>query len=156
MINFGPQTGIKPLLPIYGFTTLILIPTFIIFISTKADIIVWCGLLLFSYTFISIAYFIAQKTTRYWIEGDFLHYKTLFLKGKIAIHSIRKLEVNTSCWLSNKPSTSNTKGIIIYFNKYDDTFITPENNTELVNELVRINPTIEVFTKDRHLSKKDI
>ncbi|HLS37260.1 MAG TPA: PH domain-containing protein [Sphingobacterium bovisgrunnientis] len=124
--------------------TLLLIPTFIILISIKASTITWITLLLFAYPFITIIYLIAQQTTRYWIENENIYYKSLFMKGVIDIQSIRKLEVNASNWLSNKPATTFTNRIAIGYNKFDDVFVSPEDNFKLVEELLKINPSIEV------------
>ena len=149
MLVFNPQKGLKPILSIYGFLTLILIPTFIILIVTDTSLFEWITFLLFTYTFVALMYLVSQYTTRYWIENQTFFYKALFLKGQINILSIRKIEVNATCWQNGKPATSNTKGIFIYFDKYSDTFVTPENNTELVEELLKINPSIEVvYTKE--------
>jgi len=144
ILYFPPQQGIKPILPVFAFLTVILIPTFLILIFTDAT---WKdGLIIlgFAYLLTGLAYFLAQKVTRYWIEGDTFNYKALFKKEGIDIQSIRKLEVNASNWQASNPSTSNTKGIIIYFKKYEDVFITPSDNMLLVDELRKRNPDIEV------------
>ena len=141
---FNPKKGIKLLLPIFGVLTLLLIPTFIILISIKASTIIWITLLLFAYTFITIIYLIAQKKTIYWTENETLYYKTLFMKGAMDIRSIRKLEVNATNWLSNKPATTFTNGINIIYNKFDDIYVSPEDNDTFVEELLKINPSIVV------------
>lgn len=66
------------------------------------------------------------------------------MKGAISIHFIRKLEVISTNWLSNKPATTFNKGITIFHNKFDDIFFSPEDNAALVEELLKINPAIEV------------
>lgn len=58
------------------------------------------------------------------------------MKGVIDIQSIRKLEVNASNWLSNKPATTFTNRIAIGYNKFDDVFVSPEDNFKLVEELL--------------------
>jgi len=145
ILVFPPQQGIKPILSVFALLTVILIPTFLILIFTDAtwkDGFIILGL---GYLLTGLAYFLAQKVTRYWIEGDRFYYKALFKKEGIDIQSIRKLEVNTSNWQASNPSTSNTKGIIIYFKKYEDVFITPSDNMLLVDELLKRNPDIEVI-----------
>jgi hypothetical protein len=144
MIVFHPQKGFKPIIPIFGLLTLFLIPTGIILWSSKAAVMIWILVGVSAYGLISIAYLIAQKTTKYWIIDTELHYKSTFLKGTIDIQTIRKIEVNASNWLNGKPASSNTKGIILFFGRYDDTFVTPEHNQIFVNELLKINPAIEV------------
>lgn len=144
ILFFPPQQGIKPILPVFAFLTVILVPTFLILIFTDATWKEGMIILGFGYLFTGFAYFLAQKVTQYWIEGDTFYYKALFKKEGIEIQSIRKLEVNASNWQASNPSTSNTKGIIIYFKKYEDVFITPSDNMLLVDELRKRNPHIEV------------
>lgn len=144
MIVFHPQKGFKRIVPIFGLLTLFLIPTGIMLWSSEAAVMTWILVAVMAYGFVSIAYLIAQKTTKYWIIDTEMHYKSTFLKGTIDIQTIRKIEVNASNWLNGKPASSNTKGIILYFGRYDDTFVTPEDNQLFVNELLKINPAIEV------------
>ena len=144
MIYFKPQNGFKTIFRTLNLLAVLLIPSFFILISSKAGINIWLSLLGLIILIISITKFIALKTTKYWIENETFHYKSTFIKGTIDIQSIRKLEVNTTCLLNNQPATSNFNGIMIYFNKYEDTFITPEDNQGLVESLTMINPNIDV------------
>jgi hypothetical protein len=81
--------------------------------------------------------------TYYKTDKEFLYYKSAFLQGKIPIQSITKLEPNKTLWAGLKPALA-TNGIIISFNKYDEIYIAPENNLEIIAELKNINPNIEV------------
>lgn len=144
MLVFYPKKGFKSLLPIYGILSLLLIPTFFILISIQASYIVWLSLIFFGYGLISLMYLLAQQTTQYWIENNNLYYKSLFMRGIIDIYSIRKLELNSSNWSSNKPATTFTKGITIFYNKIDDIYFSPEDNCAFVNALRQINPSIEI------------
>ena len=145
MTIFYPKKGFKPLIINLKFLTLILIPTFAILISTRTGLVEWSIFLSFSYGFVALIYFIVQQTTLYWIDKDIFYYKSLFLKGSIAIKDIRKIEVDATCWLANKPATTHKGGIFIYFAKFDDVFITPDHNDEVVAALLLINPTVEVI-----------
>lgn len=144
MQYFKPQKGIKPIIKTNAFVLIFLIPSMFILISAQISIWYWILFFAFSFGLITIAELIAQKTTLYWIDQNNLHFKSMFLKGSIPIDSIKKLEANATCWLANMPKTSFNKGIYIYYGKYQDLFITPENPTLFCKELVTINPNIEV------------
>lgn len=81
--------------------------------------------------------------TSYWIENNQLYYKSAFIRGKIDIHKIEEITIGKTLWVGTKPALSG-KGLIIKINKYDDLYIAPKSNTELVNELVSINPNIRL------------
>lgn len=89
----------------------------------------------FSIFILGLIYFI-NKTTYYIIEGNELICKSLFLKRKIEINCIRKIEKSNSLGSIYKISTA-FHGITIHYNKFDDVFISPENHLEfckLINE----------------------
>ncbi|SFJ20923.1 PH domain-containing protein [Myroides guanonis] len=81
--------------------------------------------------------------TRYYIKNNQLYYKSAFLKGKIDIHKIEEIIIGKTLWVGTKPALTG-KGLIIKYNKYDELYIAPKSNTELVNELVSINPNIRL------------
>jgi hypothetical protein len=82
--------------------------------------------------------------TSYKIEGNYLHYRSAFLRGKIDISTIRKIEKNKTMWVGIKPALA-TRGLVISYNKYDEIYIAPLSNTELVNDLLKVNPEIQIF-----------
>lgn len=84
--------------------------------------------------------------TSYRLEGDQLYYKSGFIKGRIPIFEIREIQNDTTLWAGLKPSLSNG-GIIIKFGKFDEIYIAPENNEELIKDLVNINPSIKILEK---------
>jgi hypothetical protein len=81
--------------------------------------------------------------TSYQIMNDKIYYRCAFLKGEIEIASIKELEVGATMYVGLKPALA-FKGIIIKYGKYDDIYIAPENNDELANDLLAINPSIVV------------
>ncbi|MDX5513521.1 MAG: PH domain-containing protein [Hymenobacteraceae bacterium] len=84
--------------------------------------------------------------TAYTISGDKLIYKSAFLKGSIDIHSIKKIEKNKTMWAGLKPVLA-TKGLIIHYLDGvvgEDIYFSPENKNVFVEELLQINPEIEV------------
>lgn len=82
----------------------------------------------------------AYSSTKYYILEDHFYYQSAFLKGKIHIHKIKELKLNTTLWSGIKPALS-TKGVIIKFG-YDEVYVSPINNEEFANALTAINPNI--------------
>ncbi len=106
--------------------------------ATKASALTW-GLCM------SIIYLFAI-TTSYSLDEKYLRYKSGFVIGKIEISKISKLSVNQTMYVGLKPATS-SKGIIIHYNKFDEIYISPQNNEEFVKELTNINPNINIERK---------
>ena len=83
--------------------------------------------------------------TRYIIKEDALFYCSGPIRGTIKIQQIRKVE-NWNKWYVTsfiKPALGN-EGLIIYYNKFDDIYISPKNKTAFIAALREINPSIEV------------
>ena len=84
--------------------------------------------------------------TNYTIQNEELLCKSSVFRSKIQIKNIRKIEyykgiivpVTWKLGLSHE-------GIIITYNKYDDIYISPENREEFINDLLKINPNIEII-----------
>ncbi|MBM3402463.1 MAG: hypothetical protein FJY21_09170 [Bacteroidetes bacterium] len=85
--------------------------------------------------------------TFYKIENDELIYRSAFLRGKIGISKIREIIKGKTLWIGVKAALS-TKGIIIKYNKYDELYIAPENNEELIADLLKLNQ--EIIVKDHN------
>jgi hypothetical protein len=93
-----------------------------------------------------------SKTTYYIIEGNELICKSLFLKRKIEINSIRKIEKSNSLGSLFKIATA-FHGLSIHYNKFDDVFISPENLPEFCKLLNEQNPSIQFLPeKEFHLN----
>ena len=84
----------------------------------------------------------SSKTTYYIIEGNELICKSLFLKRKIEISCIRKIEKSNSLGSIYKISSA-FHGLTIHYNKFDDVFISPENYLEFCKLLKEQNPSIQ-------------
>jgi hypothetical protein len=82
--------------------------------------------------------------TSYQIIGEELHYKSGFLHGCIQIKDIKKIENNKTLWSGLKPALAR-HGLIIHFRKYDNIYIAPTNNEDLINDLLSINPAIKII-----------
>ncbi len=84
----------------------------------------------------------SSKTIYYIIEGNELICKSLFLKRKIEISYIRKIEKSNSLGSIYKIASA-FHGLTIHYNKFDDVFISPENYLEFCKLLKEQNPSIQ-------------
>ena len=86
---------------------------------------------------ILIIFFFLSKTIQYKIDGENL----VIWKTKIDIKTIRKI-YRTNTPLSS-PAMSLDRIAIVY-NKFDEVLLSPEERDEFINELLKINPNIEI------------
>ena len=84
-----------------------------------------------------IVFFFLSKTIQYKIDGENL----IIWKTKIDIKTIRKV-YRTKNPLSS-PAMSLDRIAIVY-NKFDEVLLSPEERDEFINELLKINPNIEI------------
>lgn len=85
-------------------------------------------------------------TTNYTIQNEELLCKSSVFRSRIKIKNIRKIEFHKGIIVpvTWKLGLSHI-GIIITYNKYDDIYISPENREEFINDLLKINPNIEII-----------
>lgn len=81
--------------------------------------------------------------TLYKIEKNQLIYRSAFLRGRIDISKIKEIVVGKTMWSGIKPAMA-TNGLIIKFNSYDEVYIAPKNNDELIADLLELNPGIKI------------
>lgn len=81
--------------------------------------------------------------TGYEINDTTLSYYSGLMKGKIEIASIRKIEKKKNLYGGLKPALG-VHGLIVHYQKYEDIYISPENQEAFVAALQERNPTIEV------------
>jgi hypothetical protein len=86
--------------------------------------------------------------TKYSIKEEILYFYSGPFRGKITINSIRKIEHHSGLLVpvSYKPALD-TKGLIIYYNSFDDIYISPNQEAIFLEELLKINPNIKVIQK---------
>lgn len=84
--------------------------------------------------------------TYYKIENHLLIYHSAFLRGKVEILNIKEILIGETMWSGVKPALA-SKGLIIKYNKYDDVYLAPENNDEMIADLLKINPEIKLTVK---------
>lgn len=100
---------------------------------------------------IIIMYFISAMLawilldTKYVIKQNELVYNSGPIKGTIKVEKIRKIERWKKWYVPTflKPALGND-GLIIYYEKFDDIYISPKNNEDFIIALCEINPGIEI------------
>lgn len=83
--------------------------------------------------------------TYYKIENNYLYHRSGPFFGKTKISSIQKVTYHSGWYVPviYKPSTD-TIGLIITYNKFDDVYFSPKDPDLLVNDLLEINSEIQV------------
>ncbi|MGN5954491.1 PH domain-containing protein [Sphingobacterium lactis] len=81
--------------------------------------------------------------SRFIIEGNLLKWKILTFSDVINITNIKKLEVGKTKYFGRFIATGEN-GITIH-SRFEKSYITPENNEEMVQALLEINPDIQVI-----------
>jgi hypothetical protein len=69
--------------------------------------------------------------------------KNIFLRGKIEIQNIHEILKGKARWSGIKPALAR-KGLIIKFNIYGEIYIAPENNDEMISDLLKLNSKIKI------------
>lgn len=100
----------------------------------------WIGYLLLALIVLFIVF--VSKTTRYIINENQLIVKCMFIVNeRIEINKIRKIEKTSS--ILSSPALLIDR-IAVRYNKFDEVYISPKEKQLFVEELLKINPEIEV------------
>lgn len=99
----------------------------------------------FTILLLSVSGFLIWITTEtyYDISDKMMNYYSGPIRGKVNIENIHKMEVNKTLWVGFKPATSRN-GIIIYYNRFDTIYISPEDKKTFVEACLAINPNITI------------
>jgi hypothetical protein len=81
--------------------------------------------------------------TQYELTHENFTYQSVWLKGKIELDQIREILVGRTQWVGLKPAFAR-KGLILKFGKYDEIYISPDNNETFIQEILRRNPKIKI------------
>lgn len=97
-------------------------------------------------TAVCITFFWMLFDTKYVIKGELLYYNSGPIRGKINIMKIRKIEHQKGWYQKSlmKPALS-MNGLYLYYDKFEDIYISPQDKTAFVNYLLKINPKIELI-----------
>jgi hypothetical protein len=82
-------------------------------------------------------------STKYKISGHNFMYTAGPINGSIDIHQITKIKTNTTSYVGMKPALS-AGGMILYYNKYDEIYISPKSPDSFIEVLQAINPSIKI------------
>jgi hypothetical protein len=83
--------------------------------------------------------------TKYILKENKIFYNSGPFRGTIAIDSIKKIEHHSGIIVpvTFKPAL-NTKGLIVHYNSFDDIYISPNQENLFLEELLKVNPDIEI------------
>jgi len=84
--------------------------------------------------------------TRYVIEGNTFKYRCGLLSGEFQIDSIREIIKGETVWIGANKAATATRGLLIKYNKFDDVYVSPQDNDEMVEVLLSKNTAIKVST----------
>jgi Bacterial PH domain len=85
---------------------------------------------------------ILSKTTQYIInENQLIVKSTWIVNERIDISKITKVEKSNS--ILSSPALSLDR-LLVRYNKYDEVLISPKEKKEFIDELLKINPAIEI------------
>ncbi|WP_396192331.1 PH domain-containing protein [Flavobacterium sp.] len=85
---------------------------------------------------------VLSKTTQYIInENQLLVKSTWIVNERIDISKITKIEKSNS--ILSSPALSLDR-LLVRYNKYDEVLISPKEKKEFIDELLKINPNIEI------------
>ncbi len=91
-----------------------------------------------------LLFLVIQKTTSYRIDSENkLICKMLFLKKIISISEIKSIEDSNGLYVGWKMNTS-WKCLVVKYNKYDELLISPTEEFEFIQALLKLNPLINV------------
>ena len=82
--------------------------------------------------------------TRYIFHAEFFEYRSGPIRGKIKYGRIRRVQVDDSFFKSTtlKPGLGR-KGLLIYFDKFEEIFVSPADREAFIAELRKRVPTLE-------------
>ena len=127
---------------------LIVFVLFILFLSAVPmfmDSIAWIGILILILTAVFI--FHVFSSTYYIVDGDKLRVKSSFIVDTaIDIQSIHKISESNNVLSSPAASLDRLE---ICYEKYNSVLVSPKDKVGFLNLLLKINPAIELKTKNR-------
>ncbi|MCC5919708.1 MAG: PH domain-containing protein [Cyclobacteriaceae bacterium] len=82
--------------------------------------------------------------TGYRIEEGRFYYRSAFLRGSVDIDSIHEIEVGKTKWSGMKKAAISQNGMTIRYRPFEEVYVAPTDNEQLIAALVKINPRIAV------------
>jgi hypothetical protein len=84
--------------------------------------------------------------TWYRIDASHLHFASGPFRGKIALADITQVTCGETMWAGYRPALAR-KGIVVQYKRWNEIYISPEEQETFVAELVALNPKIVVVKK---------
>jgi hypothetical protein len=102
------------------------------------------GINALSIVFLTLIYF----KTYYTLNNQFLRYQSGPFFGKVKIDKITRVDFGKTQWVGLRRYGLAQKGLIIYFNNYDDLYISPEHPEKFIEQMLSYNDKIIVNYKN--------
>lgn len=84
--------------------------------------------------------------TKYTIKNSQINCYSGPFKKTIKIDTINRIDFHDGIIIPVSLKLAlNSEGIIIRYNKFDDIYISPKQNKKFINELIAINPNIQII-----------
>ncbi|MBI1835638.1 MAG: PH domain-containing protein [Flavobacteriia bacterium] len=87
-------------------------------------------------------WYLIQKKLTYIISQDTLTCKFLLTKQIIELSKVTKIKKQKSRYIATKTCGLASFGLILFYNKYDELYISPEKEVEFITDLLNQNPRI--------------
>ena len=84
--------------------------------------------------------------TSYSMDASHLYFASGPFRGKIALASITQLTCGETMWAGYRPALAR-RGIVVRYNRWDEIYISPQDQEAFVAALVERNPGIAVVVK---------
>ena len=106
------------------------------------SLLIAVGINALSIVFLILIYF----KTYYTLNKQFLRYQSGPF-GKVKIDKITRIDFGKTQWVGLRRYGLAQRGLIIYFNNYDDLYISPEHPEQFIEQLLNYNDKIIVNYK---------
>ncbi|RYF67323.1 MAG: hypothetical protein EOO39_21485 [Cytophagaceae bacterium] len=82
--------------------------------------------------------------THYELEQTTLRYQSGFVRGQLEVWRINQVQVGVTQWTSVVKPALAGGGLLITYNRFDEIYLAPADNEQLLADLLAINPAILV------------
>lgn len=94
-----------------------------------------------------LVWWVAAKTY-YLIDDTHVKYFCGPFRGKIEISKIRKIEYHDGWYIPTYKIGMDKKGVVIYYNKFDDIFLSPLELDDFIHKIMEKNPQVLKISKN--------
>ncbi|MBI1184838.1 hypothetical protein GC194_11225 [bacterium] len=137
---FKSATGVFPGIVFWGTIVLLVVLFVVDIVMQRLNLSLYFHL--FDALVVAFLLWIWLKT-EYIIDGDQLKCQAGPFTAKFAVSDIKKVDMSKRMWSGYRPALS-FDGMVVYYHKYDEIFISPKDKEGFLSVLKRMNPTIEI------------